>query len=90
LEYVLQNAEIIDTSEKQRDVVEVGAKVTVQEDGYPPDVYQLVGAKEADPRNGRISNESPVGRVLIGARVGDVVTAETPVGTTQLKIMKIE
>jgi len=90
LEYVLQNAEIIDTSERQRDIVDVGAKVTVQEDGYPPDVYQLVGAKEADPRNGRISNESPVGRVLIGARVGDVVTAETPVGTTRLKIVKIE
>ena len=71
-------------------MVEVGATVTIQEEDYPEEIYYIVGAKEADPRNGRISNESPIGRALIGARAGDVVTAETPGGQLQLKIIKIE
>jgi transcription elongation factor GreA len=50
----------------------------------------MVGAKEADPRNGRISNESPIGRALMGARAGDVVLAETPGGQISLKVLKIE
>jgi transcription elongation factor GreA len=50
----------------------------------------LVGAKEADPRNGKISNESPIGRALMDHKVGDVAVAETPGGQIQLKILKIE
>jgi transcription elongation factor GreA len=49
-----------------------------------------VGAKEADPRNGKISNESPLGQVLLGGHVGDEVTASTPGGDIKLKILKIE
>ena len=92
LEYTLSRATIIDLSEKARDRVEVGAKVTVQilEEENPTVMYLLVGAKEADPRNGRISNESPVGKALLGSRVGDVVTAATPAGTIQYKIVRIE
>ena len=56
----------------------------------PAETYFLVGATEADPRNGRISNESPIGRVLLGGRVGDEVTASTPGGEIKLKILKIE
>ncbi len=90
LEFLLKHAVIIDTSEKQRDTVQVGATVTVQEEDYPPDTYLLVGAKEADPKNGRISNESPVGKALIDGRVGDMVTVDTPGGSYRLKILKIE
>jgi transcription elongation factor GreA len=90
LEYLLKVAVLIDVSEKKRDIVQVGARVTVQEEDYPPEEYLVVGAKEADPRNGRISNESPVGRALIGSRAGDTVSATTPGGTIRLKILKIE
>jgi transcription elongation factor GreA len=90
LEFILSRATIIDTANIPRDTVQVGATVTIQEEDYPPDIYQLVGAKEADPGNGRISNESPIGQALLGKRVGDLVTAKTPNGSIQFKILKIE
>jgi transcription elongation factor GreA len=90
LEYLLKNAIIIDTSTAPGDTVQVGSHVTVQEGDFPEETYWLVGAKEADPRNGKISNESPIGKVLLGGRVGDEVTAETPGGAIKLKILKIE
>lgn len=90
LDYLLRNAVIIDELPAQKDVVSVGSRVTVVEDDFPPDTYHIVGAKEADPRNGRISNESPIGRALLGAREGDTVTADTPGGALRLKITKIE
>jgi transcription elongation factor GreA len=90
LTYLLQNAVIIDERARAAGVVDVGATVTVQEEDFEPETYQLVGAKEADPRGGRISNESPFGRALLGARVGETVTAETPGGQVHLKVLKIE
>jgi transcription elongation factor GreA len=90
LEYLLQNATLIEEVTGQREKVEVGARVTVQEEDYPPETFHLVGAKEADPRNGRISNESPFGIALLGGRVGEEVVAETPNGPIRLKILKIE
>jgi transcription elongation factor GreA len=90
LEYLLKNATIIEATSGVREIVEVGATVTVQEEDFPEETYYIVGAKEADPRNGRISNESPIGRALIGARRGDVVTADTPGGQLRFKILKIE
>src|SRR5512139_837880 len=59
IEAVLRNAVIIE--KKQSDVVDVGTTVTIQESGFDPETFYMVGAKEADPRNGRISNESPIG-----------------------------
>ena len=88
IEAVLRSAIIIER--KNSDVVSVGAHITVQEDNYDPETYYLVGAKEADPRNGKISNESPIGRALLDHKVGDVVEAETPGGTVKFKILKIE
>ncbi len=90
LEYLLKNAIIVDRKNNTGDVVDIGMQVTIQEAGEEPEKYYLVGAKEADPRNGRISNESPIGRVLLGHRVGDSVTAETPTGSITFKILKIE
>jgi transcription elongation factor GreA len=88
IEAVLRTAVIVE--KKHSDVVTVGSTVTVQEDDFTPETYYLVGAKEADPRNGKISNESPIGRALMEHRVGDVVEAETPGGKLKIKILKIE
>lgn len=90
LEYLLHNAVIVEKTDEKRDTVEVGAHVTVQEEDYEPETYHLVGAKEADPRNGKISNESPIGRALLGAREGDQVIAETPNGKLYLKVLMVE
>jgi transcription elongation factor GreA len=90
LEYVLQNAIIVEDDGGKKDVVSLGAKITVQEEDFPPETFHLVGAKEADPRNGRISNESPFGAALLGGRVGDTVDAETPGGLVRLTILAIE
>src|SRR5512134_2420007 len=88
IEYVLRSAVIIEKT--RTDVVTVGSTVTVQEDNYDPETYYVVGAKEADPRKGKISNESPIGRALIDHKVGEVVEAETPDGKIKFKILKIE
>jgi transcription elongation factor GreA len=88
IEAVLRTAVIVEKTHS--DVVTVGSHVTVQEDNFDPETYYLVGAKEADPRNGKISNESPIGRALMDHRVGDVVEAETPGGKLRFKILKIE
>jgi transcription elongation factor GreA len=72
------------------DVVRVGNTVTVfVEDDEEAETYNIVGAHEADPSNGRISNESPFGRALIGAKVGQTVAAQTPSGEINLKIQSI-
>jgi transcription elongation factor GreA len=90
LEYTLKNAIVVEAHEGQLDRVEVGVRVTVQEGDFPPETYMLVGVKEADSRQGRISHESPIGQALIGGRVGDEIVAETPGGTVRLKIIRIE
>ncbi len=64
--------------------------MTIHDEDFPPEIYYMVGAQEADPRNGKISNESPIGRALLDHRVGEVVEAETPGGKIKLKILKIE
>ena len=88
IEAALRTAVIIE--KKYGDTVTVGSSVTIQEENFPPETYYVVGAKEADPRNGKISNESPIGRALMDHKVGDVVETETPDGKIALKILKIE
>lgn len=88
IEAVLRTAIIVEKA--QSDVVVVGSRVTVQEDNYDPEAYYVVGAKEADPRNSKISNESPIGRALMGHKAGEVVEAETPDGKIRFKILKVE
>ncbi len=89
IEYMLRNAVIIEANGR-RDVVGIGNHVTIQEGGAEPETYHVVGAKEADPRKGRISNESPIGRAIMDHKVGDVVQADTPGGKLSFKILKIE
>ena len=88
IEAVLRTAVIVEKTKS--DVVTVGSTVTVQEEDFEPETYYVVGAKEADPRNGKISNESPIGGALMNHRVGDTVEAETPGGKLKFKILKIE
>jgi transcription elongation factor GreA len=88
IEAVLRMAVIVEKT--QSDVVTVGSRVTVQEDNYDPEVYYVVGAKEADSRKGKISNESPIGNALMAHKAGDVVEAETPDGKIKFKILKVE
>jgi transcription elongation factor GreA len=90
LEVVLRNAVIVEVTSTPKNMVAVGVSVTVQEDGFNPEVFHLVGAQEADPRAGKISYESPIGRALMDHRVGDTIVAETPGGKIKLKIVKIE
>lgn len=90
LETILRNVAIIDENKRNRVSVDVGAHVTIQEDDFDPETYYVVGPKEANPVQNRISHESPIGRALMGHRVGDVVVAETPAGNLRLKITKIE
>src|SRR5574341_886390 len=91
LQALLRSATIVNSNgHGEAGIVNVGATVTVQEPGQDPETFMLVGAKEANPRQGRISNESPIGKALIGRRVGETVTTETPGGSLQSKILKIE
>jgi transcription elongation factor GreA len=90
LDSILRNTVIIDETPKLRETVDIGSHITVQEEDDLPETYYLVGPKEADPKNGRISHESPIGRALLGRRVGDVALASTPGGDIRLKILNIE
>jgi transcription elongation factor GreA len=90
LEYLLRNAVIIEETDIPRDRVSVGTRVTVQEEDFDPELFHMVGAKEADPRNGKISHESPIGNALMDHHVGDTVQIETPGGKITLKILAIE
>ena len=88
IEAVLRTAIIVEKTNS--DTVTVGSSVTIQEENYPPETYHVVGAKEADPRNGKISNESPIGKALMDHKVGDIVETDTPDGKIAFKILKIE
>lgn len=90
IEHTIRNAVIIEDLPAQKDEVAVGSHVTIQEEDFSPETFYVVGSKEADPRNGRISNESPIGSALMGAKVGDTVSAKTPNGTIKFKVLKIE
>jgi len=89
IEAQLRSAVIIERNGSS-DTVHVGSQVTVQEEGLEPETYHIVGSAEADPLDGRISNESPIGKALLGAKVGDTVTAEIPDGAITFKVIKIE
>ncbi|MBA4380867.1 MAG: transcription elongation factor GreA, partial [Anaerolinea sp.] len=81
LEIILASARMIENSGKEKaDVVQVGSTVTIQEEGSKPEQYTIVGAAEANPREGRISNESPIGKAILNHRAGDEVQVEAPGG----------
>jgi transcription elongation factor GreA len=89
IEQMLKNAEIIE-SQVANGFVALGSRVIVVENGSKDEEeYQIVGSAEADPAKGRISNESPVGRALMGKKQGDRVAVKTPAGERQLRLTKV-
>ncbi len=91
IEKMLRNARIIDESEAQAGVVTLGSTVKLVEINGGAEVeYTIVGSAEADPMKFKISNESPVGRSLMGQKLGSIVNVTVPMGTIQYKIIDIK
>jgi transcription elongation factor GreA len=88
LQTLLRQAVIVENGGKDG-VVDLGSQVIVSEDGGTPETFLVVGLKEADPRNGKISHESPIGSALMGKRVGDTAVARTPAGDLRFTILEI-
>ena len=89
LEDKLRSAQVIDASELKNDVVRVGSLVSGMDDKGKSFEYAIVGSTEADPANKRLSNESPVGKALIGRKQGDTVSVPAPKGERRLTISNI-
>ncbi len=90
LEGMLRNAKVINDHEVRSDVVTVGSTVHLADEAGEQLTYTIVGSPEADPRRDRISNESPVGRALLGKRRGETVTVKAPAGTIRYTIRAIK
>ncbi|MCI5822154.1 MAG: transcription elongation factor GreA [Lachnospiraceae bacterium] len=91
LEKILKNAEVVLEEEADKDKVSIGCKVVIYDCEFDEKLeYKIVGSTEANSLTGKISNESPVGKAIIGAKVGDTVTVETPAGELQYKILEIQ
>ena len=91
LEKILKNAEVIDEEEVDINVISVGCQIKILDLEFDEEVvYKIVGSTEADSINGKISNESPVGKALIGKTVGEIVEVETQVGVVKYKVLGIE
>ncbi len=89
LERILSSARVIEEPTTQAEFVRLGAHIKVADGEGEEESYYLVGSQEADPRRRLISNESPIGRALLGKRVGDEVTVVAPAGAFNLKILEI-
>jgi len=87
LEEIIKNAVLVEKKKKSQKV-EIGAEIEVKADGQKQ-TFIIVGAEEADPLNGKISNESPLGKALLGHQVGDIIEVETPKGKIKYKILSI-
>lgn len=91
LENILKHAQIITEDAAPANVVTLGRTVIVEEDGTDiKETYTIVGSREADPLNGRVSNESPMGKGLLGKKVGQKIKVDTPGGQITFKIIKVE
>ena len=93
IEETLKNVVILDQTQISKDVVSVGSKVTICDLDFPdeePETYILVGMTESNPSENKISDQSPVGKALIGKREGETVVVEAPGGEFTYKIIKIE
>ena len=89
IENMLRNADVIDSG-NVTDTVSIGNTIKLFDSEFEEEIeYTIVGSAEADPFNGKISNESPIGSAIIGHKVGDIVEVDTPDGTINLKILEI-
>ena len=93
LEQMIKNVKVIDESELTNEKVHIGSRIEVDitssTGAQSRRDFKIVGSNEADPRNGKISDESAVGKALIGAKVGDVIEVETPAGISKYHIVTI-
>lgn len=90
VENMLKNAIVIDESERHTSKVELGATVTIHDIEFDEDItYKIVGSTEADPDEGRLSDESPLGKSLMGKAEGEMIDVDAPAGVIQYKILKI-
>jgi transcription elongation factor GreA len=90
LEVILATARLIEDNGKSKEgLIQVGSTVTIEEDGEAA-TYTIVGAAEADPRKGKISNESPIGKAIIGHKAGETLQVEAPGGHFKVKILKVK
>ena len=91
IEKILKNAEVVVEDEVDLDKISVGCSVKIYDEEYEEEMeYKIVGSSEANSLKGKISNESPVGRALLGAKVGEVVTVETQAGDLNYKVLEIQ
>ena len=91
LEKILKNAEVVVEDDVDLDTINIGCTVDVYDKEFEEEiVFQLVGSTEANSLKGKISNESPVGKALIGAKIGDIVEVETQAGVIKYKVLEIE
>jgi len=91
IEKILKNAEVVDEDEVDLDQISVGCKVKVYDVEFEEEMeFKLVGSSESNSLQGKISNESPVGMALMGAKVGDTVNVETQAGLIQYKVLEIQ
>ena len=90
LENLISNAVIIAKKQGPSEVVSIGSKVTVINQKGNRDRYTIIGSAEADPAQGKISNVSPIGKALLGKRVGDVADVSVPAGKIKLEVVKIQ
>jgi transcription elongation factor GreA len=91
LKVKIHNAQIIDDTQTPDNEVALGRSVVVRENGYDAEeIYTIVGSTETDPNNGRISNESPIGKALLGHTAGDVVSVKAPAGEIEFEIVRVE
>ena len=90
IEEILSNCVVIEESEEDHDTVRIGSTITVLDKEFgEKETYQVVGSQEADPMNGRISEESPFGKALLGKQVGADVVVDAPAGTIHYQIVEI-
>jgi transcription elongation factor GreA len=90
LEILLATARVVDDVAVQLDSIQVGSKVLIQEEGSKDkEEYTVVGAAEADPAKGKISNESPLGKAILNHKEGEKVQVEAPAGVFMVKILKV-
>jgi len=90
IETILKNAEVVDSEDTKDNSITLGCVVTIYDEEFKEEVeYKIVGSTEADIANNKISNESPIGKALIGKKKGQKITVDAPSGELKFKILKV-
>lgn len=89
IEAILKNGEVVENKKNTNGEIVIGSKVKVQENGFPPELFIIVGVKESNATAGKISYESPIGSALIGHKKGDIVDILIPSGKLTFEILEV-